>query len=79
MSTYVFILFCSVTSVVSLERRFHFCSMADPSLPVDFSRQKLAEFIHKLTRHVMSTCEDDTKSLLALVSVSQSRAVYLHV
>ena len=51
--------------------------MADANLPVDFSRQKLAEFIHKLTRHVMSTCEDDTKSLLALVSVSQSlRAVY---
>lgn len=62
--------FCSVSSVVPLQRKYHVCSTTSFTVPEEISRQKLIEFIHRMTHHALENCENDTKSLLALISVS---------
>ena len=59
----------SADSVVSLKRSFHIISKTPRVPPEEFSRKTLAEFFHKLTNYILNNCEDDTKSMLAIVNV----------
>lgn len=56
-------------SVVSLKRSFHIISKTPRVPPEEFSRKTLAEFFHKLTNYILNSCEDDTKSMLAIVNI----------
>ena len=65
-----YFLYYSISSCVSIERLSHITNITNIVISMDFTRKHLSDFIHKLTRHIMNTSEDDTKSLLALVCVS---------